>query len=282
MLRRFIFSSLAAMALLVPLSAQTVDELIAKHVEASGGTEKLKAVKSVRISGKLSGGGGFEAAVTETKKRPEMVRQEFTVQGMTGVQAYDGKNGWQIDPFQGKKTAEAMSEDDLRAIKESADFDDWAAVGPIVNYKEKGNQVELVGKEDVEGTPAYKLKVTLKSGDVRYIYLDADSYVAIKQESKRTIRGAEREFETSIGDYKEEGGIMVAHSVEAKPKGAPQGQKITIEKVEINPDIPDSYFQMPAGTTPAPPAAEKKQPAAEKKPAETKKPETKKEDKPKQ
>jgi outer membrane lipoprotein-sorting protein len=208
---------------------------------------------------------------------------------MTGVQAYDGKNGWQIDPFQGKKTPEAMSEDDLRAIKESADFDDWAAVGPIVNYKEKGNQVELVGKDDVEGTPTYKLKVTLKSGDVRYIYLDAENYVAIKQESKRTIRGAEREFETSIGDYKEEGGIMVAHSVESKPKGAPQGAKVTIEKVEINPDIPDSYFTMPAGTAPAPvpekPTAttEKKQPAAtEKKSDSTKKTETKKEDKPKQ
>ena len=273
MLRRFIFSSLAVMALMAPLSAQTVDEIIAKHVQAIGGADKLKAVHSVRISGKLSAPGGLEAGITETKKRPDMVRQEFTVQGMTQVQAYDGKHGWQIDPFQGKKTAEAMSEDDLKAIKEDSDFDDWAAAGPLVNYKEKGNQVELVDKEDVEGTPAYKLKVTLKSGDVRYIYMDADNYVPIKQESKRTIRGAEREFEASMGDYKEEGGLMMAHSVEQKPKGAPQSLKITIEKVEINPDIPDSFFAMPAGTPPAaekPSTTEKKEPATpEKKKTET-------------
>lgn len=274
MLRRFIFSSLAVMALMAPLSAQTVDEIIAKHVQAVGGADKLKTVHSVRLSGKMTAG-GFEAGISEAKKRPGMVRQEFTLQGMTAVQAYDGKNGWQIDPFQGKKTAEAMSEDDLKAIKEESDFDDWAAVGPIVDYKSKGNQVELVGKEDVEGTPTYKLKVTLKSGDVRYVYLDAENYVAIKQESKRTIRGAEREFETSIGDYKEEGGIMMAHSAESKPKGAPQGQKITIDKVEINPDMPDSFFQMPAAAPAAekPSTTEKKEPATpEKKKTETTKP----------
>ena len=276
MLRKFLFTSAATILLATAATAQTADELVAKHIQAVGGMDKLNAVKSVRTTGKFSAG-QIEATVTESKKRPEMVRQELTLQGMTQVQAYDGKNGWQIDPFQGKKTAEAMSEEDLRAIKESADFDDWAAFGPMVDYKKKGNQVELVGKEDVEGSPAYKLKVTLKSGDVKYVYLDADSYLPIKQESKRTIRGAEREFEGNIGDYKEEGGLMVAHSVEFGPKGSQQRAKITIDKVEINPDLPDSLFTMPAD---AAPAADKK-PAEAPKPPADKKPETKKSDKPK-
>jgi outer membrane lipoprotein-sorting protein len=266
MLRRFILSSIAVIALMAPLSAQTVDEIIAKHVAALGGMDKLQAQKSKRATGKLSVQ-GLDLPVTVSQKRPGMFRLDITLQGMEIIQAYDGKNGWQIDPTQGKKTAEPLSEDDLKEVKEDADFD-----GPLVNYKEKGNQVELVDKEDLEGTPAYKLKVTLKSGDVKYLYLDADAYVEIKEEAKRTVRGAEREFETVLGDYKEEGGVMMAHSFESKPKGATQSQKITLDKFEINADVPDSYFQMPAAAPSAPPAAEKKEAAPEKKKTETTKP----------
>jgi outer membrane lipoprotein-sorting protein len=273
MLRRFIFSSIAVMALMAPLSAQTVDEVLAKYVEASGGMAKMQAQKSRKAIGKLSLPGGLDLAMTITQKRPEMIRVDISFQGMDVIQAYDGKTGWQIDPTQGKKTAEPLSEDDLKDLKENADFD-----GPLVNAKEKGNTVELVGKEDVDGTPAYKLKVTLKSGDIKYVYLDADAYVEIKEETKRTIRGTEREIETVMGDYKDEGGVMMPHSSESKPKGAPQGQKLTIDKVEINPEIPDSFFQMPAAPAPA---AEK--PADTDKKSDTaKKPETKKQDKPKQ
>jgi outer membrane lipoprotein-sorting protein len=267
MVRKYLFGLVALAAFSLSMSAQTVDEIIAKHVEALGGMQKMQAQKTRRASGKLSLPGGLEAPITMAQKRPEMFRANITFQGMDVVQAYDGKNGWQIDPTQGKKTSEPLSEDDLKDVQENADFD-----GPLVNYKEKGNKVELLGKEDVEGTPAYKFQVTLKSGDVKTIYLDADAYVEIKEVSKRTIRGAEREFENVLGDYKEEGGVMMAHSFEVRPKGAPQSQKLTIDKIEINPDIPDTYFQMPAA---APAAAEQK------KPADSKKTEDKK-DKPKQ
>jgi outer membrane lipoprotein-sorting protein len=273
MLRRFIVSSIAVMALMAPLSAQTVDDVLAKYIEASGGMAKMQAQKTRKATGKMSLPGGLEIPLTFTQKRAEMFRADLTFQGMDIIQAYDGKNGWQIDPTQGKKTAEPLSEDDLKDVKESADFD-----GPLVNAKEKGNTVELMGKEDVDGTPAYKLKVTLKSGDVKYMYLDADAYVEIKEETKRTIRGAEREIETVLGDYKDEGGVMMPHSIESKPKGAPQGQKITLDKFEINGDIPDSYFQMPAAA--APPA--EKPGDTDKKSDTAKKPETKKQDKPKQ
>jgi outer membrane lipoprotein-sorting protein len=270
MLRRFIFGSIAMVAIAATLSAQTVDELLAKHVQALGGMEKMQAQKTRRATGKLSFPGGLEIPITLDQKRPEMFRMDITFQGMDVVQAYDGKTGWQIDPTQGKKTAEPLSEDDLKDAKENADFD-----GPLVNAKEKGNTVELMGKEDVDGTPAYKLKVTLKSGDVKYIYLDVDAYVPIKEESKRTIRGAEREFESSIGDYKEEGGVMMPHSIESKPKGASQSQKLTLDRVEVNVDIPDSHFQMPAAAPAAekPSTTEKKEPATpEKKKTETTKP----------
>jgi outer membrane lipoprotein-sorting protein len=240
MLRKCLLSLMALAALAWPAAAQNVDEIIAKNIQAHGGLEKLKAVKAMRMTGKISLGQGLEAPAVIEQKRPNSFRLELTLQGLTLVQAYDGKAGWQIIPFGGKKDPEPMGEDELKAAAEQADFD-----GPLVEYKEKGHQVELLGKEQVEGTDTYKLKVTLKNGDVRYLYLDTDSYLEIKSEGKRTVRGTEVEGETAIGDYKEVGGLLLPHSIEAGAKGVPQKQKITIEKVELNPTIDDSRFKMP-------------------------------------
>jgi len=261
MVHKFLLSLITAAVMALPASAQTVDEIIAKHIQARGGLEKLKAVKTVRYTGKMTVGPGLEAPAVMEQKRPNSVRLEITVQGLTAVQAYDGKAGWQVMPFGGKKDPEPMGEDELKEAAEQADID-----GPLVDYKEKGNKVELVGKEPVEGTDAYKLKVTLKSGDLRTIYLDADSYLPIKEESKRTIRGTERESEVVLGDYKEVGGLMIAHSIEASAKGNPQKQKITIEKVEINPPIDDARFTLPEVKKPEPlPEVKKPEPKPEEK-----------------
>jgi outer membrane lipoprotein-sorting protein len=242
------FLMLAAVTLLAPvLSAQTVDEIIAKHVQARGGMDKMKAVQSIRSTATMTMG-PVEAPGILVQKRPSEARLEFTVQGLTAVQAFDGKDAWQIMPFTGKKDAEPMSADEKKEIEEMADLD-----GPIVDYKSKGNQVELLGKEKVEGTDAYKLKVTLKNGDVQTIYLDADSFLSIKEEVKRTVRGTEQEFESSIGDYKEVEGLMFPFAIESSVKGSPEKQKITITKIELNVPLDDATFKMPAAA-PAPKA----------------------------
>ena len=230
--------------------AQTADEIIAKNIEAKGGLEKLKAIQTMRISGKMMMGPGMEAPMVIETARPNKMRVEFVFQGMTGIQAYDGKTGWMVMPFMGKKDPEQMSGDDLKQVEDQADID-----GPLVDYKEKGNQVEYLGKGEVEGTPVHKLKVTKKNGDVATLYLDADSYLEIKAEGKTKIRGQEIEGETTFGDYKEVGGMVFAHSIQSKMKGAPgPGQTITFEKIEINPEIAASRFDMPAkAETPAPP-----------------------------
>lgn len=242
MLRKSLLGILV-LALLAPMatiaSAQTVDELIAKNIQAKGGMEKLKAVKSMRATGKITGPQGMEFPFVMTNKRPKMTKMEFTVQGMTGMQVYDGKTAWMSMPFGGKKEPEVMPPDQTKDMEEQADFD-----GPLVDYKEKGNTVELVGKEQVEGADAYKLKVTLKGGDVRTIYLDAETFLEIKVESKRTVRGTEVENEAYLSDYKEVEGLMMPHVMENAQKGSPMRQKLVIEKVEINPAIDDKIFSM--------------------------------------
>jgi len=238
-MRRALMAALSLFAF--PVFAQTADEIVSKYVTTIGGMAKIDAVKSLRRTGKFTGGGGFEARIVEAKKRPNMIRQEFSLQGMTGVTAYDGKSGWKIVPWQGKKDPEPLGEQEMKTIVDDSDFD-----GPLVNYQAKGNKVEYVGTEPVEGTDAYKLKVTLKNGDIFYYYMDTDYYVPIKIETKRFVRGEEREFETSLGDYKEVGGWYQPYAFETNAKGSPNKQKITIEKVELNVPLDDSVFVEPA------------------------------------
>lgn len=239
-----------------PAAAQTVDEIVAKHVAARGGLDKLKAVQSMRISGKMLMGPGIEVPVTIELKRPRKMRMEMVFQGMTGIQAYDGTSGWQLLPFSGRKDPEPMSPDDTKEAEEQADID-----GPLVEWKEKGHTVELVGKEPVEGADAYKLKVTLKSGDVRYVWLDAEYFLELRSEGKRMIRGSEMETESSYGDYKEVEGLLFPFAIEGGAKGQPHRQKVTVERIELNPAIEDGRFVQPPAAPAAPAAAPSPSPA---------------------
>ena len=240
MFRKILAGFALAALVIVPASAQTLDEVLAKNYKAKGGLDKIKAVQTIRITGTMTLGPGIEAPFVLVQKRPGMLRMEFTFQGMTGVQAYDGKTGWQLMPFEGRKDPEPLPEDAMKQVEEQADVD-----GPLVDYKVKGHTVELVGKEKVEGSDVYKLKVTLKNGDIRYIYLDADSYLEIRVEGKTKTRGTDVESESTIGDYKEVGGLMFPYAMESGQKGSPQKQKMTLQKIELNVPLDDAQFKMP-------------------------------------
>ncbi|HET6892844.1 MAG TPA: hypothetical protein VFH31_17195 [Pyrinomonadaceae bacterium] len=258
---RRVLLAIAGLALIaMPARAQTsatpqtaatpksAEEIINKYIKTVGGADKIQAVKTLRRAGKFTGGGGFEAAIVEENKRNNLVRQEFSLQGMTQINAYDGKQGWKIEPWQGKKDVEPLGEEEMKQIVEDADFD-----GPLVNYQQKGNKIEFVGMEPVEGTDAFKLKVTLANGDIRYYYMDTDYFVPIKIDTKRMVRGAEREYETTLGDYKEVAGWYLPHSFETGVKGSPNKQKITFEKIEANIPIDDNRFSVPPATKPKQP-----------------------------
>jgi outer membrane lipoprotein-sorting protein len=239
-MRRLSLTVAAAILAATPAAAQPADEIIAKNLAAKGGLEKLKAVNTIRMTGRMTFGPGIEAPIVLEIKRPKSMRMDLTIQGMTGSQAYDGASGWSLMPFGGSKVPQQMTAEEATLAEEQADID-----GPLIDYKAKGNTVELLGKEKVEGAEAYKLKVTLKNGVVRTMYIDAEHFLEIKEESKRTIRGTEMEMETIVGDYKEVNGLMLPHSVDAGAKGSPQRQKLVIEKIEINVPIDDARFKMP-------------------------------------
>lgn len=236
----FVFVPTAGVA-----SAQTVDQVIAKNIQARGGLEKLKAIKSLRTTVKFSDG-SFRAEFRQENKRPGKVREEFIVQGMAQIQAYDGKTGWQISPFSGRRDPDLMSQDDMKSLIVDGDID-----GPLVDYKEKGHKAELVGHDSMEGTDCFKIKLSMKNGDMRYYYLDTDSYLELKVEVQTTIRGALQESELYYGDYEQVNGIYYPFAVEQAQKGSSSRAQFSVEKIEQNVDLDDALFSMPAAKTEA-------------------------------
>src|SRR5579863_5355532 len=222
-------------------SSQTADELVNKNIEAKGGMDKIKAIKTWRMTGQLIVSGIVGIAGQENM-RPNLVRETFSLQGMTQVQAYDGSTGWQIQPFGGRKDPELMGEDDLRDLLIDSDFD-----GPLVDYKEKGNTVEYLGHDVVDGDDALRLKVTLKDGDIIYYYLDPDTYLEIRKETQEFVRGSVREGASNLGSYKPIAGVMFPFSIASGPKNDPSSwQTLTIEKIEVNMPLEGSDFAVPA------------------------------------
>jgi hypothetical protein len=221
------------------LRAQTVDEVIAKNIQAHGGLEKLKAMNTLRNSGKISFG-AIRATLLQENKRPDKVREEVGIQGLAQVQAYDGKVAWQVSPFEGRKDPQLMSAEDAKSLLVDADID-----GPLVDYKAKGHKAELMGHDSVEGTDVFKVKLSMKNGDVRYYYLDTDFYLELKMEIQTTIRGTLQETESYYGDYEQVEGIYFPFAIEQAQKGSSQRQKVTVDKIEINVPIDDARFTMP-------------------------------------
>jgi hypothetical protein len=237
-----IFAALTASVVFAQDKNQpTVDELVAKNIEAKGGATALHNLQTLRLSGKvLVRQGQLELAYLEIKKLPDEVRDEASVQGMTQIEAYDGKEGWKVSPFFGRKDPERMSADDVKALIEDADIDET-----LVDWQSKGSTIEYLGTEDVDGTPAHKLKVVRKNGDVSFVYLDPDHFLEIRVVTGRMRHGAYEEVETDLGDYEKAGGVFVPTSIEFGRKGAPDKQKIIVDKVEANVPVDDAIFHFP-------------------------------------
>ncbi|HET8796752.1 MAG TPA: hypothetical protein VFO89_03635 [Thermoanaerobaculia bacterium] len=239
-MRRTISLAAALFAALTLHAADlTVDEILARNAAAKGGLEKIHALQSIRMSGTMAYG-PMEAPFVVTKKRPESVKIDFTVQGMTASQSYDGTTGWAVTPFLGRKDPEPLSGDDLRLLREQADFD-----GPLVDSAKKGHTIELLGSGTIDGTPVYNLRLVTKEGSETLVAIDAASFLEIRIEGRRRVQGQEMETETTIGNYQNVDGLLFAHSIESRVKGTPTAQIITFEKIELNPPVDDAAFRMP-------------------------------------
>ena len=245
----------AALVLAASYSAgETADELIAKNVAARGGLEKLKAVQTMRLTGTMRAGGDTMPTILELK-RPNKSRWQFTVEGEAAIQAYDGKAGWMLMPFAGMTEPQAMSSEEREEAEQQADLD-----GPLIDYEKKGSSIELVGHDAAFRPQDWKLKVTLKSGEVRYVYLDPKTFLQTTTMMTKKIEGSEVVVISTISDYKEEGGLTLPRSFSASTKDGGETQSLVFDKIELNVPLEDERFGKPKALdkppTPAGPPAE--------------------------
>jgi len=240
-----------------PSRAETADQILAKVFTARGGLVKIRALKAQRVTGRISFGSDASGPFTVELKRPLKMHMEITLQNLTMVRVYDGQSGWANNPFTGKMNPDPMTEEDLKNISEEADFD-----GPLIDHRKKGNQVELLGKDKVGDKDVFRLKLTTKNGDIRYYLFDAGSFLLLKWEGKRHVEGKEFPVESYFSDYRDVDGLKFAFEIDSGNSANDLTQKLTIDKIELNPQFPDSEFNKPA-TPPAPDSSAPTSPAAQ-------------------
>lgn len=223
---------------LVNLNAQTVDEILSRYFKNTGGLKAWKTLHSMKMTG-ISDVQGMEFPITIYSKRPNYEKLEVQVQGMEIVEAYDGTTAWTINPFQGITSATKTGEEMTReAAKKS--FED-----ELLNYAAKGHKVEKLDDQDIEGTPAFQLKLIRKSGDEQIYFFDQQEYLPLMIRSVPKAGPMQNQtIETYLSDYRRVEDLLMAHSIKQKANGQVFMQA-RIQSVELNPEITDDIFAFP-------------------------------------
>ncbi|MBS0028673.1 hypothetical protein ACTJJ0_24765 [Chitinophaga sp. 22321] len=232
------FYSLLAVFLIAGVStyAQSVDDIIAKNIEAMGGQSKLQAIKSQYVEGNMEVQ-GQTVPIKRWVKQDQAMRLEFSVMGTNNVQVVTRTAGWSLMPVMQQTEAQEMDPQMTKLMQSQLDVR-----GELYDYKSKGKKIELVGKDSVNGSPAYKLKITSADGMVGNAFLDTKSYLLVKATNKVTIQGQDMEVVTLLSDYKKTPeGLAYPGITEQSPGGV----KINILKIETNQPVADSLFTKP-------------------------------------
>jgi outer membrane lipoprotein-sorting protein len=219
-----------------PALAQTVDELIARNLQAKGGLEKMRAIQTVKQTRRFNLQ-GMESPVVVYTKRPNLVRQEISTGGRLVVMAFDGTTPWIVNPLTGSSAPIAVMGPQADSIRTDADFD-----GPLVDYRSKGVAIAMIGAETLGKTKVFHLKLTSRTGTVQHYYLDAETALEVKLVTETDTGLVEQE----LSDYRDVDGIKIPFLVRTLANGVVQGET-RVEKVEFNVKIDDTIFRMPKG-----------------------------------
>ena len=226
-----------------PAAQLSAAQIVERSVAASGGSQAWRAVKTMAMSGQIEAGGKKNATLpfVMTMKRPKKSRFEVRFEGQTAFQVYDGSQGWKVRPFLGRDEVDPYTPDEEKSASEAADLD-----GLLVDYASKGTKIALAGVDTIEGHRAYNLKLTLKDGAQRHVWIDASSFLELKMDGEpRRLDGKMRPVTIFLRDYKPEGGLKIPHVIETAVKGYNPTHKMTIEHVTVNPSVDDSLFSKP-------------------------------------
>jgi hypothetical protein len=247
MLAKSLFGLALATAVAGAVPAQTVDEIVAKSLAASGGAERLKAVRTRRMTGAMTmmAGPRTQTPIVIEAMRPRSMRFELQVQGITVIQAFDGKRGWKIVPFAGDRAPYPMPRDEEIEAADRAEFDTL-----LLDAAARETKIRLQGHDDVDGADTFKLRVTRRDGSARDVYVDSRTFLEVRHGTRRSIEGRTLELLSTFSDFRSVDGLTLPFRVSSSTKGRPEAQVIVFEKIELNPPIDESRFKMPTGAAP--------------------------------
>jgi len=218
------------LCVLALMLTQSVDEVVARAVLARGGIKKIKALNSQRLTGTISLAGGSSGPFVVEMKRPSMMRESVTLGSKSMIRTTNGDAGWVVGSLRNVLVPQQVNAEELHNLAGSADFE-----GPLVDYKVKGNRIELAGKEKIGKRPAYKLVIYLKNGENRIDFIDCKTYLEVKWQG--LINGDL--FESYFKDYRPVKGLMYAFEIDSGK------QKIVLQQVEVNPKLDAARFEKP-------------------------------------
>lgn len=268
----------AAASLAAEPAGMSASQIVARNLTARGGENAWRKIEEIEFIGKMDAArprpalegtvdappapgtkrkSGLPTAATAAAKvpspqavqvpyrlelkRPHKSRLEIDVQGQTAVQVFNGQQGWKLRPFLGRSKPEPYTAEELKLAQNEPQLD-----GYLINAAKNGTQISLEGKDAVEGRSCYRLKLQFKNGEVRHVWVDAGTYLETRVDGTRKFNGKARTTYTYYRDYRTVGDVRIPYLFEATIDGLRTTDKIIIEKVLINPGLPDSQFDMPA------------------------------------
>jgi hypothetical protein len=261
----FFQSSMVASETKAIAPQMTAAAIVDKNAAARGGLATWRAVQTMEMKGKMEAGGNQRSSLPVSgergaakvvplrrKEQAELpfvmdlqrgrkMRLEIEFNGRTAVQVYNGTQGWKLRPFLNRHEVENFTAEELKTASKQSDLD-----GLLIDYQAKGSTVDLEGAEQVEGRNSYKLKVTDKNGDVRHVWVDAESFLEVKIEgTPRRLDGKYHPVAIYLRDYRSVDGLVMPFVLETAVEGVRDTEKIVIENIVSNPKLDQSRFAMP-------------------------------------
>jgi len=257
-------------------------EIVNRNVAARGGLQAWKNVQTLSFTGKMGAGGNRRSSLAGQNtapvrgvaperpaeevqlpfvmdlKRTRKMRLELRFNGQTALQVYDGTNGWKVRPFLNRNDVESYTPDELKTAALQADLD-----GPLVDYVAKGTQIALDGTEKIDGVENYRLKLTMKNGQSFHLWVNSQTFLETKSEGQpRRLDGVMHPVEIYYLNYQAVNGLQIPFVLETRvlpvakssrfaAEPPTPAEKITIEKVAVNPKLDDALFTKPQAQGPA-------------------------------
>jgi len=221
------------------VQAQSVDDIVQNYLKNMGGADKIEAIKTMKAEGKIMAR-GMEMQIIIWAKKPNKVRFEVSLGDQKMITVLDGETAWMINPLSGSTDPKEIPKEQTQNFSSAADMVD----DPFIDYKNKGHKIEFLGKEEMEGTGVFKLKLTRKGGNEIIIFLDAETYIPLKSSMKQKANDQEYSMDIVFGDYKPVTGVMMAHSMETFMNGQAMASMI-FDSFEPNIKVEDDFFKMP-------------------------------------